>query len=107
MLLLMMELRGRFNTKMIKKAKFGDVYFDELGAFQSVETDRITGTVRNSCAAISANANHFPVALIGRRAQGSHHEAVTRLACEAHARGSRETEGRRAQDDHVVYRSAR
>ncbi|PPR05163.1 hypothetical protein CVT26_012249 [Gymnopilus dilepis] len=43
MLLLMMELKGRFNTKMIKKAKFGDVYFDEMGGFESVEKDRITG----------------------------------------------------------------
>ncbi|KAF7791035.1 hypothetical protein EIP86_001994 [Pleurotus ostreatoroseus] len=43
MLLLMMELKGRFNTKMIKKAKFGDLYFDELGAFQSIEKDRVTG----------------------------------------------------------------
>ncbi|KAJ3553134.1 hypothetical protein NM688_g3777 [Phlebia brevispora] len=43
MLLLMMELKGRFNTKMIKKAKFGDLYFDDLGAFQSVEKDRVTG----------------------------------------------------------------
>lgn len=47
MLLLMMELKGRFNSKMIKKAKFGDVYFDEMGGFESVETDRITGNVSN------------------------------------------------------------
>ncbi|KAF9528269.1 kinase-like domain-containing protein [Crepidotus variabilis] len=44
MLLLMMELKGRFNTKMIKKAKFGNVYFDEMGSFESVEKDRITGS---------------------------------------------------------------
>jgi serine/threonine-protein kinase PRP4 len=43
MLLHMMELKGRFNSKMIKKAKFGDVYFDEMGGFDSVETDRVTG----------------------------------------------------------------
>ncbi|KAF9559509.1 kinase-like protein [Agrocybe pediades] len=43
MLLLMMELKGRFNSKMIKKAKFGDVYFDEMGGFESVEKDRVTG----------------------------------------------------------------
>ncbi|KAI1785638.1 kinase-like domain-containing protein [Ganoderma leucocontextum] len=43
MLLLMMELKGRFNQKMIKRAKFGDMYFDELGAFLSVEPDRVTG----------------------------------------------------------------
>ncbi|KZP16066.1 kinase-like protein [Athelia psychrophila] len=44
MLLLMMELKGRFNTKMIKKAKFGDLYFDDMGSFESVERDRLTGT---------------------------------------------------------------
>ncbi|PFH53527.1 hypothetical protein AMATHDRAFT_54690 [Amanita thiersii Skay4041] len=43
MLLLMMELKGRFNSKMVKKARFGDVYFDEMGAFESVEKDRVTG----------------------------------------------------------------
>jgi serine/threonine-protein kinase PRP4 len=44
MLLLMMELKGRFNTKMIKKAQFGDLYFDEMGNFQSLEKDRVTGS---------------------------------------------------------------
>jgi len=43
MLLLMMELKGRFNSKMIKRAKFGDTYFDGMGAFESVEKDRVTG----------------------------------------------------------------
>lgn len=45
MLLLMMELKGRFNSKMIKKAKFGDVYFDEMGAFSSFDRDKVTGNV--------------------------------------------------------------
>ncbi|TFK24621.1 kinase-like protein [Coprinopsis marcescibilis] len=43
MLLLMMELKGRFNSKTLKRAKFGETYFDELGAFESIERDRITG----------------------------------------------------------------
>lgn len=43
MLLLMMELKGRFNQKMIKKAKFGDSYFDDMGGFDSIERDRVTG----------------------------------------------------------------
>ena len=43
MLLLMMELRGRFNMKMVKKSKFGDIHFDDNGSFISVEIDRITG----------------------------------------------------------------
>jgi serine/threonine-protein kinase PRP4 len=41
----MMELKGRFNQKMIKKAKFGDSYFDEMGGFDSIEKDRVTGAV--------------------------------------------------------------
>ncbi|KAF8264660.1 kinase-like protein [Lactarius quietus] len=45
MLLLMMELKGRFNQKTIKKAKFGDTYFDEMGGFDSIEKDRVTGDV--------------------------------------------------------------
>ncbi len=45
MLLLMMELKGRFNSKVIKKAKFGDVHFEEGGLFISVEMDKITGKV--------------------------------------------------------------
>jgi serine/threonine-protein kinase PRP4 len=28
-----MECKGRFNSKLIKKAKFGTEYFDDLGAF--------------------------------------------------------------------------
>lgn len=48
MLLLMMELKGRFNSKVIKRAKFGHIYFDEMGAFESVEKDRVTGGVSSS-----------------------------------------------------------
>ncbi|KAJ7221455.1 kinase-like protein [Mycena pura] len=43
MLLHMMELKGRFNGKMIKRAKFGDVYFDEMSAFESVEREKASG----------------------------------------------------------------
>ncbi|KAJ7746550.1 kinase-like domain-containing protein [Mycena metata] len=43
MLLHMMELKGRFNGKMIKRAKFGEVYFDEMGGFESVEKEKGSG----------------------------------------------------------------
>ena len=49
MLLLMMELKGRFNNKLIKKAHFGDLHFDEQGLFLSVEKDKVTGGVRYLC----------------------------------------------------------
>lgn len=45
MLLCMMELKGRFNSKLIKKAQFGDVHFDDNGLFTSVDFDRVTGKV--------------------------------------------------------------
>ncbi len=45
MLLLMMELKGKFNAKMVKKANFGEQYFDEMGAFESIERDRVSGSV--------------------------------------------------------------
>jgi hypothetical protein len=37
MLLLIMELKGKFNHKVIKKAKFSDQHFDESMNFISVE----------------------------------------------------------------------
>ncbi|KAJ6630358.1 kinase-like domain-containing protein [Mycena sp. CBHHK59/15] len=43
MLLLMMELKGRFNGKMVKRARFGEVYFDEMGGFDSVEREKGSG----------------------------------------------------------------
>lgn len=46
MLLYMMELKGRFNSKLIKKAQFGDVHFDDNGLFINVDFDRVTGKVR-------------------------------------------------------------
>jgi len=49
----MMELKGRFNSKLIKKAQFGDVHFDDNGVFISVESDRITGKVRQFRHALS------------------------------------------------------
>jgi len=45
MLLHMMELKGRFNSKMIKKAQFGSVYFDDMGGFDSIEEDKVTGGI--------------------------------------------------------------
>lgn len=72
MLLLMMELKGRFNQKMIKRAKFGDMYFDELGAFLSVEPDRVTGLVRilglyDTWELLANRVCHLPFSLTGHR----------------------------------------
>lgn len=42
----MMELRGKVNHRMIKKAQFGNVHFDEGLNFLSCEIDKSTGQVR-------------------------------------------------------------
>lgn len=77
MLLLMMELKGRFNGKMIKRAKFGDVYFDDMGAFESIETDRVTGAV--SVFFISFYFCHvmLMVYVVGCREEGTYFKAVS------------------------------
>lgn len=104
MLLLMMELKGRFNTKMIKKAKFGDMYFDDLGAFQSIERDRVTGSVRRRL-----SRSHFGKLMeliIGCHATNAHHETVTRSPRKAHASCFGEAQGRRGQGLDVIRRPA-
>lgn len=45
MLLLMMEVKGKLPHRMIKKATFGEMHFDESMNFISIETDKITGQV--------------------------------------------------------------
>ena len=72
MLLLMMEVKGRFNGKMIKKAKFGDVYFDEMGGFESVERDRITGNVSRQIVSLRSHSHVYIFPLTGCRQESSH-----------------------------------
>ncbi|GHJ85748.1 hypothetical protein NliqN6_2150 [Naganishia liquefaciens] len=43
MLHLMMDLKGKFNHRMIKKAQFGPMHFDDGMNFVSIQTDKITG----------------------------------------------------------------
>ena len=52
MLRLMMELRGRFSMKMVRKGLFAEKYFDE-GRFLSVEVDPVTGNVRSISLSLS------------------------------------------------------
>ena len=78
MLLLMMEVKGRFNGKMIKKAKFGDVYFDEMGGFESIEKDRITGNVSHRII-FSNSILTCIVWATGCRQEGSHLQTDQRL----------------------------
>ena len=85
MLLLMMELRGRFNQKMIKKAKFGDAYFDEMGGFDSIEKDRVTGAVSEFSCVHDIVFCGLLMGLPGCRAQNAHFQANSRFTHETHA----------------------
>jgi serine/threonine-protein kinase PRP4 len=45
MLRSIMDCRGKFTTKMLKRSEFAHVHFDELANFRSVEQDKLTGKV--------------------------------------------------------------
>lgn len=45
MLLLMMEVKGKINHRLIKKASLGEMHFDETFNFISLEKDKVTGQV--------------------------------------------------------------
>lgn len=45
MLRSIMECRGKFTTKMLKKSQFAGMHFDETMNFRSVEQDKLTGKV--------------------------------------------------------------
>ncbi|KAF8514697.1 kinase-like domain-containing protein [Hysterangium stoloniferum] len=74
MLLLMMELKGRFNSKMVKKAKFGDMYFDEMGGFLSVERDKVTGNDVTKTVHISKPSRDLRARLIPPKAKDKDEE---------------------------------
>ncbi len=77
MLLLMMELKGRFNSKMIKKAQFGSLYFDDMGGFESVELDKVTGRV---CILIcrSSFLSNSPGSAYRKQLVSTHHQSLKR-----------------------------
>lgn len=45
MLRSIMDCRGKFTTKMLKRAQFAHLHFDEMANFRSVEQDKLTGKV--------------------------------------------------------------
>ena len=45
MLRSIMDCRGKFTTKILKRAQFAHVHFDEMANFISVEQDKLTGKV--------------------------------------------------------------
>jgi len=46
MLKAMMEIRGKFSTKLYKRGELSHLHFDEFGNFLSAERDKTLGKVR-------------------------------------------------------------
>lgn len=46
MLRAIMECRGKFSHKILRRAQFASLHFDDLLNFRSVEKDRLSGKVR-------------------------------------------------------------
>ena len=57
MLRLTMECKGRFNTKAMKKAKFGSDYFDDVGGFLDIVEGAAGTAVCLSCRSLRGNNN--------------------------------------------------
>jgi len=108
MLLLMMELKGRFNSKMIKKAKFGDIYFDNVGGFMSLERDKVTGAVRYFILffTLSILIEIYLSSDQGRHSYSTHLQTNSRPPFPSRPTTLRQDERRRAQNDHIIYRPA-
>jgi hypothetical protein len=45
MLRSIMECRGKFSHKMLRRAQFASLHFDEMLNFRSLEKDKLTGKV--------------------------------------------------------------
>ena len=60
MLKLMMEVKGRFNQKVVKKAKFGNDYFDDGGGFWDVTEGGgvVSSSIQALLKLISSSAGH-------------------------------------------------
>ena len=53
MLRSIMECRGKFSHKILRKAQFAGLHFDDLLNFRSVEKDKLTGKVSYFSDAVS------------------------------------------------------
>lgn len=57
MLRAIMECRGKFSHKILRKAQFAAYHFDDLLNFRSVEKDKMTGKVRSMFQPLMARRN--------------------------------------------------
>ena len=65
MLRAIMECRGKFSHKLLRKAQFAPLHFDDLLNFRSVEKDKLSGKVTNNniflaCRSADVSTGHDP-----------------------------------------------
>lgn len=65
MLRSIMETRGKFTTKMLKKSQFANLHFDEQANFLSVEQDKLTGRDTVKTIAFSKPTRDLRTRLLG------------------------------------------
>ena len=70
MLRAIMECRGKFSHKILRKAQFAAFHFDDLLNFRSVERDKLTGKVRSLFQDPIAQRKSELISTLGR---GSNH----------------------------------
>lgn len=69
MLRMIMEVKGKFNIKMLKKAQFVQQHFDHNFVFQLTKKDSLTGEVTNVLACSCATAPLHRIGLQPKLAQ--------------------------------------
>ena len=60
MLRSMMECRGKFSHKLLRKGQFTNLHFDDMLNFRSVEKDKITGRVSGPLPQIFVSCTFSP-----------------------------------------------
>jgi hypothetical protein len=63
MLRSIMECRGKFSHKMLRRAQFAGLHFDDLLNFKSVERDKLTGKVSLTPRSLALFSPYFPPCL--------------------------------------------
>jgi serine/threonine-protein kinase PRP4 len=80
MLRSIMDCRGKFTTKMLKRATFAHVHFDDMANFKSVEQDKITGKVCFSASILALHKQATNIVIIGNNQNPSIRQTISRPA---------------------------
>ena len=79
MLRAVMECRGRFSPKLLRKAQFAPLHFDDLLRFRSVERDRLSGKDTLRLLTFAQPTRDLRARLLGANARGMAEAEVKEL----------------------------